>query len=78
MVISFNMTETEIHNEDFALTLALKKELKLIHTLPIFIIPQYLIFKPEQLNCTLTLLWRLVNSLITPIRFTFYFKVVLL
>lgn len=38
------MTETEIHTEDFALTLALRKGLKLIiHTLPIFIIPQYLI-----------------------------------
>lgn len=57
------MTETEIHNEDFALTLALRKGLKLIiHTLPIFIIPQYLIFKPQQLNWTLTLLWRLVDS----------------
>lgn len=34
------MTETEIiHNEDFALTLALRKGLKLIHTLPLFIIP---------------------------------------
>lgn len=38
-MVSFNMTETEIHNEDFALTLALRKGLKLIHTLPIFIIP---------------------------------------
>ena len=56
------MTETEIHNEDFALTLALRKGLKLIHTLPIFTIPQYLIFKPQQLNWTLTLLWRLVDS----------------
>lgn len=60
------MTETEIHTEDFALTLALRKGLKLIiHTLPIFIIPQYLIillFKPQQLNWTLTLLWRLVDS----------------
>ena len=56
------MTETDIHNEDFALTLALKRGLKLIQKLPIFIIPQDLIFKLQQLNCTLTLLWRLVDS----------------
>ena len=56
------MNETDIHNEDFTLRLALKKGLKLIKKWPIFTIPQNLIFKPQQLNITLALFWSLVTA----------------
>ena len=56
------MNETDIDNEDFTLTLALNKQLKLIKNWPIFIILQNLIFKPRQLNCTLLFFWSLVTA----------------